>query len=87
MAGGRSSAASLITTLLVTLIIVVPLVWLILMLRVEAIAAYAEVQAFLAIKPCCRRRFATCRGSARRRRTSCNQLSADPNGDCASSSC
>ncbi len=51
MVRGRSSVASLITTLIVTIIIVVPLVWLILLLRVEAIAAYAEVQTFLASKP------------------------------------
>ena len=49
--GGRASAASLATTLIVTLAIVVPLVWLLLMLRGEAMHAYAEVQAFLATKP------------------------------------
>jgi predicted PurR-regulated permease PerM len=48
---GRVGLASLITTLLVTAAIVVPLVWLILMLRVEAISAYATVQNFLASKP------------------------------------
>jgi predicted PurR-regulated permease PerM len=48
---GRSSAAALITTLIVTVILVVPLVWLVLLLRVEAIAAYAEVQSFLATQP------------------------------------
>jgi predicted PurR-regulated permease PerM len=41
----------LLTTLLVTLAIVVPLIWLILMVRVEAVAAYAKVQAFLASQP------------------------------------
>ncbi len=51
MCGGRSPVASLISTILVTVIIVVPLVWLILMLRVEAVAAYAEIQDFLATKP------------------------------------
>jgi predicted PurR-regulated permease PerM len=51
MVRGRSSVASLITTLIVTVIIVVPLVWLILLLRVEAMAAYTEVQAFLATQP------------------------------------
>lgn len=51
LCGGRSSAASLISTILVTVIIVVPLVWLILMLRVEAVAAYTEIQEFLATKP------------------------------------
>jgi predicted PurR-regulated permease PerM len=49
--GGRSSVASLITTILVTIIIVVPLVWLIMLLRTEAVVAYSEVQAFLATKP------------------------------------
>ena len=39
---GRNGLASLLTTLLVTLAIVVPLVWLILMVRVEAVAAYAQ---------------------------------------------
>ncbi|MFL6547600.1 MAG: AI-2E family transporter [Povalibacter sp.] len=48
---GRVGVASIATTVLVTLAIVVPLVWLLLMLRVEAISAYAEVQAFLATKP------------------------------------
>jgi len=48
---GRNGLAALLTTLLVTLIIVVPLVWLILMVRVEAVAAYAKVQTFLASKP------------------------------------
>src|SRR3989337_1863057 len=48
---GRSAVASLITTLIVTIIIVVPLVWLVLLLRVEALVAYAEVQAFLATNP------------------------------------
>jgi predicted PurR-regulated permease PerM len=48
---GRNGLAALLTTLLITLAIVVPLVWLILMVRVEGIAAYAKVQAFLASKP------------------------------------
>ena len=48
---GRNGLASLLTTLLVTLAIIVPLVWLILMVRVEAVSAYAKVQAFLASKP------------------------------------
>lgn len=51
MVGGRNPLASLITTLVVTVIIVVPLVWLILMLRVEAVAAYSAIQDFLATKP------------------------------------
>ena len=48
---GRAGLAALLTTLLVTIAIIVPLVWLMLLLRVEAMAAYAEVQAFLASKP------------------------------------
>ena len=48
---GRVFVASVLTTILVTLAIVVPLVWLLLLLRVEAVSAYAEVQAFLASKP------------------------------------
>ena len=48
---GRNGLASLLTTLLVTLAIVVPLVWLILMVRVEAVNGYAKVQTFLASKP------------------------------------
>lgn len=51
LVGNRGPVAALITTLIVTVIIVVPLVWLILMLRVEAVAAYAEIQNFLASKP------------------------------------
>ena len=48
---GRNGLASLLTTLLVTLAIVVPLVWLILMVQVEAVNGYAKVQTFLASKP------------------------------------
>lgn len=48
---GRVTLASLTTTILITLAIVAPLVWLILLLRVEAIGGYSEVQAFLASKP------------------------------------
>jgi len=47
----RAGLAALLTALIVTLIIVVPLVWLILMVRVEAVDGYARVQAFLASKP------------------------------------
>jgi predicted PurR-regulated permease PerM len=48
---GRTGLAALITTLAVTLAIIVPLVWLVFMLRYEATGAYAQVQAFLASKP------------------------------------
>ncbi len=48
---GRIGVASLATTSLVTLILVVPFVWMVLLVRVEAIAAYAHVQAFLASHP------------------------------------
>jgi predicted PurR-regulated permease PerM len=48
---GRAGLAALATSLLVTLAIIVPLVWLILMVRVEAVSAYAKVQTFLASQP------------------------------------
>jgi predicted PurR-regulated permease PerM len=48
---GRDGLAALITTLIVTAVIVVPLVWLALMLRAEALSAYNEVQKFLATHP------------------------------------
>jgi predicted PurR-regulated permease PerM len=47
----RPTLASLVTTLIVSLLIVVPLVWLILMFQNEAARAYREVQAFLAARP------------------------------------
>lgn len=47
----RATLASLATTALVTFIIVVPLIWMVLLLRVEAMAGYGEVQAFLASRP------------------------------------
>lgn len=49
--GGRPTVAASITTLIVTIAIVVPLIWLVLMMRVEAISAYIEVRAFLASQP------------------------------------
>jgi predicted PurR-regulated permease PerM len=48
---GRAALAAFITTLLVTLAIIVPTAWLILLMRVEAISAYAQVQEFLASRP------------------------------------
>nr|MBO2489361.1 AI-2E family transporter [Gammaproteobacteria bacterium] len=51
LVGKRPALAALITTVLVTLALVVPMIWLVLLLRVEALAAYAEVQAFLMSKP------------------------------------
>jgi predicted PurR-regulated permease PerM len=51
LARGRPGVAALITTTLVTIAIVVPIVWLVLMVQVEAVAAYAEVQSFLASNP------------------------------------
>lgn len=51
LAGGRVALAALLTTVLVTLALIVPLVWLVLLLRVEAMAAYIEVQEFLATRP------------------------------------
>jgi predicted PurR-regulated permease PerM len=51
LCGNRVTVASLVTTLIVTLAIVVPLVWIILLLRVEAMAGYTQVQQFLASQP------------------------------------
>jgi predicted PurR-regulated permease PerM len=51
MMGDRPGLAALCTTLIVTTVIVVPLTWLLLVLRVEAMAGYTQVQAFLARKP------------------------------------
>jgi predicted PurR-regulated permease PerM len=51
LVGGRPGVAAFVTTILVALAIVVPLTWLILILRTEAIVGYAQVQAFLAAKP------------------------------------
>jgi predicted PurR-regulated permease PerM len=48
---GRPGIAALLTTLLVTIAIIVPLVWLVFLLQTEAKSAYAEVQAFLASNP------------------------------------
>jgi predicted PurR-regulated permease PerM len=47
----RGSVAALATTLLVTVIIIVPLIWMVLLLRVEAVSAYSAVQTFLASHP------------------------------------
>lgn len=47
----RAAAAALLTTMLVTFAIIVPLAWAVLLLQVEAVAAYTEVQAFLASNP------------------------------------
>ena len=48
---GRPGVAALLSTLVVTLAIIVPLVWLVLMLRIEATSAYMQVQAFIASRP------------------------------------
>jgi predicted PurR-regulated permease PerM len=47
----RAGLAALCTTLIVTAAIIVPLIWLILLVQVEATRAYGEVQAFLASNP------------------------------------
>lgn len=47
----RQSLAALVTTLLVSMVLVVPLVWLAMTLQVEAVKAYGEVQKLLATKP------------------------------------
>jgi predicted PurR-regulated permease PerM len=48
---GRAGLASLLTTLIVTALIVIPLAWLLLMLRAEALSAWEQVQTFLASHP------------------------------------
>ncbi len=47
----RANVAALATTLIVTLVLIVPLVWLLSALQVEGVHAYERVQAFLASKP------------------------------------
>jgi predicted PurR-regulated permease PerM len=78
LCGGRSSAASLITTLIVTVIIVVPLVWLIMLLRSEAMVAYAEVQTFLATKPALPQAIRDLPWAGAQAQDLLNQLAADP---------
>src|SRR5688572_15741175 len=51
LTGQRTGLAALCTTLIVTAAIIVPLIWLVLLVQVEATRAYAEVQTFLASKP------------------------------------
>ena len=48
---GRAGLAALFTSLIVTLIIIVPLIWLVLAVRSEALSAYGEVQRVLATHP------------------------------------
>ena len=48
---GRTGAAALLTTVLVTLALVVPLIWLIFLLRIEVADGYAQAKQFLATKP------------------------------------
>lgn len=48
---GRSGPAAILTTSLVTLALIVPLVWLIMLLRIEVAGAYSQVRDFLASKP------------------------------------
>jgi len=48
---GHSGFAAVLTTALVTLALIVPLVWLIMLLRIEVTDAYTQVRQFLASKP------------------------------------
>jgi predicted PurR-regulated permease PerM len=75
---GRVGVASLFTTLIVTLAIVVPLVWMILLLRVEAMAGYTQVQAFLASKPDLPQALRDLPGLGPWLEETLRQLSADP---------
>lgn len=47
----RQTLAALVTTLLVALLIVVPIVWLLFTMQIETMRAYREVQGLLATKP------------------------------------
>ncbi len=47
----RQTLAALVTTLLVSIVIVAPIIWLAMTLQVEAVNAYREVQALLVTKP------------------------------------
>lgn len=47
----RPSIAALLTTMLLAVAIILPVLWLVLLLRVETVVAYREVQAFLASNP------------------------------------
>jgi predicted PurR-regulated permease PerM len=47
----RASLSAGLTTALVSLLIIIPIVWLVILLRAEASSAYGHVQAFLASKP------------------------------------
>lgn len=78
LCGGRVATASLLTSTFVTLILVVPFVWMVLLLRVEAIAAYAHVQAFLASQPTLPPALADLPGIGAWAQDLLRQLSADP---------
>jgi predicted PurR-regulated permease PerM len=73
---GRAGVAALLTTLLITLAIVVPVVWLV--LQVEAVRGYAEVQAFLASKPVLPQALLDLPGVGGWLQDILRQLSADP---------
>jgi len=48
---GRTGLTALLTTLIVTALIIIPLAWLVLMLRAEGLSAYEQVQTFLFSHP------------------------------------
>ena len=77
--GGRATIAALSTSLIVTLAIVVPLIWMVLLLRVEAIAGYGHVQAFLASKPQLAPALRDLPGVGQWLQQVLEQLAADPN--------
>ncbi|MEY4932638.1 MAG: hypothetical protein RLZZ403_958, partial [Pseudomonadota bacterium] len=47
----RPTIAALLTTLLLAVAIILPVLWLVLLLRIETVVAYREVQVFLASNP------------------------------------
>jgi len=75
---GRPGLAALLTTLVVTLAIVVPLTWLVFMLRAEAASAWAQVQSFLASKPTVPPALRDLPGVGAWLQDVLNELSADP---------
>jgi len=75
---GRPGLAALVTTILVTLAIIVPMTWLVIMLRSEATSGYAQVQQFLASKPSLPPALLDLPGIGPWLQQMLNELSADP---------
>src|ERR1044071_7016389 len=76
---GRSSLAALLTSTLVTMALIVPLVWLIMLLRVEVTDGYAQVQHYLGSKPTLAPALRALPWLGRGLQELLQRLSADPN--------